>query len=126
MNKHVYGRLLKSPHWQKMRLKIFERDEWKCTKCSDSESELQAHHTEYRKNKKPWEYPMKCITTLCWRCHERAHGRPGLTEQELVEKKERDDIEEWNRLSEPEKKAEREFFSRTLRELSVKYGGKVD
>lgn len=68
----TYSDLLKDPRWQKKRLKIFERDEWKCTDCGDSFSQLQIHHLYYKVTLEPWEYPDKALVTLCDLCHKKA------------------------------------------------------
>ena len=64
-----YSEKLKNPKWQKMRLKVLERDEWKCRSCSDSDSMLSVHH-HYYNGAEPWDYPMKALITLCQECHE--------------------------------------------------------
>lgn len=64
-----YADLLKHPRWQRKRLEIFNRDEWKCTKCSDTETNLQVHHLYYRSDTDPWDYPNDVFLTLCDTCH---------------------------------------------------------
>lgn len=68
-----YTDLLKDPRWQRKRLSIFERDQWKCCRCGESNMELHVHHTYYAKGKKPWEYINDDIMTLCTACHTGIH-----------------------------------------------------
>ena len=69
-NKKNYSELLRSPLWQKKRLKILERDDFTCQYCGCKERELQVHHRVYHKGAKPWEYDDSELITLCNRCHE--------------------------------------------------------
>ena len=69
-NKKTYSELLRSPLWQKKRLKILERDDFTCQHCGCKERELQVHHRIYHKGAKPWEYDDSELITLCSRCHE--------------------------------------------------------
>lgn len=62
-----YSELLKSPKWQKKRLEILSRDEFKCKCCGDDETQLQIHHLEYKG--KPWEVHSSKLVTLCADCH---------------------------------------------------------
>lgn len=48
-----YLEKLKDPRWQKKRLKVFERDEWTCQCCNDTESTLNVHHRYYKHNADP-------------------------------------------------------------------------
>lgn len=64
-----YQTRLKSPHWQKKRLQVLNRDKWKCKLCKDEETTLHVHHLEYQTKKQPWEYPMSNFVTLCQHCH---------------------------------------------------------
>ena len=64
-----YSEKLKDPRWQKLRLEIFERDEWCCQKCFDSESTLAVHHFRYIRDREPWDYPPELLITLCEECH---------------------------------------------------------
>lgn len=65
-----YTEKLKDPRWQKKRLEILERDEWKCQFCDDSESTLHVHHRRYIRGSDPWDYPPELLVTLCEDCHE--------------------------------------------------------
>jgi hypothetical protein len=64
-----YSELLKDPRWQKKRLLVFERDNWTCQSCLDTESTLHVHHTKYI-GEFPWECPDEYLMTLCEKCHE--------------------------------------------------------
>lgn len=68
-----YSEKLRSVEWQKKRLEIMQRDEWKCTKCNAA-TFLNVHHTEYIKGFNPWEYEDSCLITLCEECHKKEHG----------------------------------------------------
>lgn len=65
--KKTYSEKLLDPRWQKKRLLIFDRDDWKCTKCNKSKNTLHIHHEKYYKN--PWNIPNKYLKTLCELCH---------------------------------------------------------
>lgn len=64
-----YTERLKDPRWQKKRLEILSRDEWRCTRCYDSESTLHVHHRFYTPGAMPWEYDNNALATLCESCH---------------------------------------------------------
>jgi len=64
-----YSELLKHPKWQKMRLKILERDKFTCQKCEETEKTLHIHHRIYFRKSKPWEYDKSYLVTLCENCH---------------------------------------------------------
>ena len=65
-----YREKLKDPRWQKKRLEIFERDEFRCRYCGTTEKTLSVHHLFYIKGCDPWEYPDEVVITLCEDCHE--------------------------------------------------------
>lgn len=67
-----YKEKLKSPKWQKMRLKVFERDKWKCAYCGVDWATLHVHHKEYTSND-PWKTDLDNLITLCERCHTWEH-----------------------------------------------------
>lgn len=68
-----YIQLLKSPKWQRKRLEILKRFNFKCFGCEKEDEELHVHHCWYEKGKKPWEYPDYCYLVLCSDCHKRWH-----------------------------------------------------
>ncbi len=68
-----YTQLLRDPRWQQKRLRIFERDGWRCVRCQNSKEELHAHHLKYRRGCKPWDYPDSLLETLCSTCHKDEH-----------------------------------------------------
>lgn len=65
--KQRYAALLTDPRWQKVRLKVMERDGWACVLCGDATSTLTVHHSVYRGN--PWDAPTEYLHTLCVECH---------------------------------------------------------
>jgi len=73
MSNQEYSEALKHPKWQKKRLQILELSKFGCNRCGDENKSLHVHHTIYRKNKKPWEYPDHEFMVLCDTCHERLH-----------------------------------------------------
>jgi 5-methylcytosine-specific restriction endonuclease McrA len=64
----LYQRLLRDPRWQRVRLQVFERDGWACTRCHATGKQLQVHHTRYL-SPIPWETPLAFLLTLCEECH---------------------------------------------------------
>jgi len=70
-----YLEKLKDPRWQKLRLKVFERDEWTCQSCLTDDNSLCVHHTYYEEGLEPWEYPLHSLVTLCELCHEEERNR---------------------------------------------------
>lgn len=68
MKKLTYSEKLKDPRWQKKRLEILNRDEFKCTFCKDESSTLHVHHIAYAKD--PWDVPNEDLITVCCHCHE--------------------------------------------------------
>lgn len=70
----AYSERLKHPMWQRKRLEILERDEFRCTGCGADDRQLHVHHLFYSKGREPWDYPSLSLTTLCHECHDVAHG----------------------------------------------------
>lgn len=69
-----YSEKLRSPKWQKLRLKVLERDEYTCQFCGNTEEELQVHHLAYEKGKDPGEEKIEDLITACAGCHAWAEG----------------------------------------------------
>lgn len=65
----TYSEKLKDPRWQRKRLEIMERDQFKCRHCRSTEKTLNVHHKVYRKGKMPWDYEDDVFVTLCEDCH---------------------------------------------------------
>lgn len=61
-----YADFLKSPQWQRVRLEVFQRDNFKCVACSNDSEQLHCHHQDYKDRLNP----AKC-SSLCASCHER-------------------------------------------------------
>lgn len=70
-DRRSYIELLRDPRWQKKRLLIMERDDWKCMECRTRDANLQVHHKRYVRGRMPWEHEDGDLVTLCHRCHER-------------------------------------------------------
>lgn len=68
-----YNEQIKSPHWQKRRLQILQRDNFTCQICGSTEKTLHVHHLCYRKDAKIWDYPDNTLITLCEDCHSMEH-----------------------------------------------------
>lgn len=84
--KKTYGEKLLDPRWQRKRLGIFERDDWKCTSCGATERTLQVHHRRYVPGGEPWDVPDADLTTLCDRCHEWESKERQHTDRWLLER----------------------------------------
>lgn len=69
-------KLYRHPKWREFNHRVFERDGYKCVRCGRSGNDvvLQAHHLQYIPDKKPWEYPLVFLETLCKGCHAKEHG----------------------------------------------------
>lgn len=78
----TYQDKLKDPRWQKKRLLIFNRDNWRCCYCADENSTLHVHHDEYEGND-PWDTPANLLKCVCQSCHFLLEafkkGDPGIT-----------------------------------------------
>lgn len=70
MSKRTYAEKLRDPRWQKKRLEILERDEWRCRRCGDPTKTLHVHHGYYEPGYEPWDYDSRTMWTLCEECHE--------------------------------------------------------
>ncbi|NQV38206.1 MAG: HNH endonuclease [Candidatus Marinimicrobia bacterium] len=69
-----YTEQYKDVRWQKLRLEVFKRDDFKCCRCGlEEEVSLNAHHLIYFPNAKPWEYDPEILISLCDDCHETVH-----------------------------------------------------
>jgi hypothetical protein len=75
MTKKTYAEKLLDPRWQQLRLRVFERDGWKCRACGETSKTLNAHHPVYHPfSEGPWDYELDSIITLCSECHSDEHS----------------------------------------------------
>lgn len=73
------------PRWQKLRLQVMDRDDWKCVACGDATSTLHVHHKRYCGS--IWESPVDDLQTLCNSCHAGlgVHPKAGVWYQRIGE-----------------------------------------
>jgi 5-methylcytosine-specific restriction endonuclease McrA len=61
--------MFRDPRWQRRRLEILQRDDWRCRCCGEGGKELHVHHRRYRSGEPPWNYTDEELITLCTACH---------------------------------------------------------
>lgn len=71
--KLTYSEKLKHPKWQEKRLRVMERDCFKCCRCGSDEKTLNVHHRLYIKRREVWQYKIEDLETLCVDCHYKEH-----------------------------------------------------
>jgi len=63
--------------WRDLREQIFKLDSYTCQQCFRGRADgviLQVHHKNYFKGRKPWDYPLGMLETICKSCHAAEHG----------------------------------------------------
>jgi 5-methylcytosine-specific restriction endonuclease McrA len=65
----TYGEKLKDPRWQRMRLEVLSRTDFKCALCGMGDKTLHVHHRYYVSGRQPWDYPAHSLVSLCEGCH---------------------------------------------------------
>lgn len=73
MSKLTYREQLLHPNWQRKRLEVLNRDNFRCCMCEDDQTTLHVHHKQYAKGRLAWEYPNDELVTLCEPCHGAMH-----------------------------------------------------
>ena len=63
-----------SVEWQKLRLQVLNRDDFKCRLCGAKDKQLHIHHIYYIKDKKIYDYDIESLISLCSDCHKVAHN----------------------------------------------------
>lgn len=81
--KKSYSEKLRDPRWQKLRLEIFERDNWKCCYCNDSATTLNVHHLKYTQHL-PHDEPKENLQTVCEDCHMIIEERKKISDTESI------------------------------------------
>jgi hypothetical protein len=67
-----------SNEWKEFRESVLDVDNYECVRCNRRAVEgaiLQVHHLKYLPGKKPWQYPLESVETLCKRCHAVEHSK---------------------------------------------------
>ncbi|SRR6266403_2045854 len=63
----------RDPRWQRRRLEIMGRADFRCEYCNAGNDTLNVHHKLYRKGAAPWEYTDEELVCICECCHEEEH-----------------------------------------------------
>lgn len=79
-----YSEKLKNPQWQRRRLQVLERDEWKCHECGEADKTLHVHHRFYITGREPWEYLPFALVSLCESCHDKGHKKASIQPWEIL------------------------------------------
>ncbi len=61
----TYKQKLRDPRWQKKRLEVLQRANWKCEECGSPDDSLQVHHSHYYRCLEPWDCPLELLSALC-------------------------------------------------------------
>lgn len=85
MKENKYAKQWLDPRWQKRRLEIMQRDEFRCKECLAEDKTLNVHHIYYTSGASVWEYPDHALVTLCNDCHETEHQVAGESERDLID-----------------------------------------
>lgn len=64
-----YFKKYKDPRWQKLRLEILQRENFKCQACGRTDEPLHVHHLWYDYSKDPWGISPALLECLCETCH---------------------------------------------------------
>ena len=80
----AYQQKLLDPRWQRKRLAILNRANFRCEKCGDASSTLHVHHGYYKRGLDPWEYEDETLHCLCVSCHEKAQDRLSEIHREIA------------------------------------------
>ncbi len=58
----------KDARWQAIQAEIFERDDYTCVNCGESNCKIFVHFKTFEPAKKLWEYSKEILVTLCEDC----------------------------------------------------------
>lgn len=76
MGKRSYATALTDVRWQRKRLLVLQRSNWRCEWCGDAGKSLEVHHGYYGKTngklRDPWQIPSEVLWVLCPSCHDKA------------------------------------------------------
>lgn len=74
----------KDPRWQRMRLDVYRKHGFKCSRCGDDKNELHVHHVNYPKGKEPWECSIYNLLPLCADCHDNVEALIRVTREVIA------------------------------------------
>lgn len=80
-----YKDKLKDPRWQRRRLEILQRDDFRCVLCGAHTKMLHVHHRMYFGE--PWEAPDWALETHCEECHDPNDKGTGVSLEEVRRRK---------------------------------------
>jgi 5-methylcytosine-specific restriction endonuclease McrA len=80
-----YFAKLKDPRWQKLRLKVLDRDDWACLCCGGKTETLHVHHGYYEGKYDPWDYDEETLHTVCESCHDHANDLRRDVQREVAQ-----------------------------------------
>lgn len=88
-----YLEQLKHPKWQRRRLEILQRADFRCESCNADDKTLHVHHKRYRAGAMAWEYGDDDLIALCEPCHQKQHGvQPAPSEPSIPRRVPSDDL----------------------------------
>lgn len=64
-----YEKKLTSPHWQRKRLEVMQKSDFKCHFCGNGNEQLEIHHVIYLRGRQPWDYDDEYLIAVCHSCH---------------------------------------------------------
>lgn len=64
-----YAEKLKDPRWQRKRLEVMQRSDFRCDVCGADKNTLHVHHGIYVWGRDIWEHPLETLHCLCEKCH---------------------------------------------------------
>lgn len=67
-----YRQCLRDYRWKERRKEIMRREGFRCRRCG-AKGRLNVHHRWYIYGRMPWQYPDRCLITLCEKCHRHVH-----------------------------------------------------
>lgn len=79
--------------WTKIRLKVLDREGYKCQNCGeDKRTRLLVHHIDWHGKRrgvssKDWNNSMSNLQTLCYKCHNQIHRHKSADYKVRLEKK---------------------------------------
>lgn len=72
----TYSEKLLDPRWQRVRLEVLNKHDFRCWHCGSRDKTLHVHHRFYRRGAEPWDYdPNSELMALCKDCHATAELR---------------------------------------------------